>query len=67
MSACDSLRKMSVGELVKELDELESDWQQKILTTDDYYECVRLVKKVLAEKIHEQHVADAYKRAMVGI
>ena len=67
MSACDSLRELTIVELEAELEELELDFRRKILTQKDYYECVRLVVKVLREKRQELDATDEYKRAMSGI
>jgi len=67
MSACDSLRKLSVIDLEAELEEIEDDYRKKILSTKDYFECRDMVLKVLKEKRQELDVLDAYKRAMTGI
>ncbi len=67
MSSCDTLRRMSISELEIEMEDIESDYQKKFLSTADYRECRDAVIEVLKEKRQEQDRTDAFKRAMIGI
>ncbi len=67
MSNCDTLRTMSISELEIEMEEIETDYKKKFLSTADYRECRDSVIKVLKEKRQEQNCMEAFKRAMIGI
>lgn len=58
------LRKMTINELLDELDNIEVDYRRKLLTTVTYNVSVELTLIVLEEKRQEQDTMDAYKRAM---
>lgn len=58
------LRGMTLCELIQELENIEKDYQRKLLTTTTYNVSVELTLRVLEEKRQEQDITDAYKRAM---
>jgi enhancing lycopene biosynthesis protein 2 len=58
------LRRLSVEELETELDDIETDYRKKVLSTNGYNTALELTTIVLLEKRQERDTMDAYDRAM---